>query len=124
VTRLDNKEKTMSNTTPAGTYKYETLAANGCVCCGANDAANFSRCENCKDKPLRTASLRTAIPAHPYAPPDPYSEPLKAMRRDLPVPPVVGKSPCPYDDKNYQPGNGSVPDPYAAGIAKMRKENK
>jgi hypothetical protein len=110
------------NDTKPGTYKFETLDASGLhVCCGANDLANFSRCENCKDQPLRTASLRTAVPADNFEPPDPYRSGLEKMRAGLPVPPVMRESPCPFEDKNYHPGDGSAPDPYKIAIERMKK---
>jgi|GEM_PF-5054229 len=69
------------------------------------------------------AALRTAIPAHPYAPVDGYEPELKKMRAELAAAkPVMPKPPCPFDTPGYDGKSGVAPDPYRAGLEKMRKE--
>lgn len=106
------------------TYRYEILNGSA-VCCGNNDDPELkNRCPRCAGKVVnahRLTTLRTAIP-HEFTPPNPYSAGLAAMRQGLPVLPVMRESPCPFEDKNYKPGDGSAPDPYKIALQRQKEK--
>jgi hypothetical protein len=91
------------------TLRYHDPNCSGCPACNARHAATLD-----ETRSRRQAVETQRAAADRLIPPDPYAKATEKAPRP----------PCPFDTPGYTGRDGVPPDPYKAGIDRMRTEQR